>query len=199
MTPALLRPAQDAGPRSTRSAAWRRAPVLLARRWPTWLALLWAAITLSDLDDGTEFAFVLVVAAVGYLAVAVLERPRATWPLVFLLLGGVVALRVVGADERAVLIASGLVLAVVGLVRGPLRRPGPGWPQVPAALLFVTAGVVGASASPHTGLYVVAGGLLAHAAWDGYHWWRDRVVVRSFAEWCGVLDATLGIGILVLV
>jgi hypothetical protein len=26
----------------------------------------------------------------------------------------------------------------------------------------------------------------------------DRVVVRSFAEWCGVLDLALGVGLLVL-
>jgi len=62
-----------------------------------------------------------------------------------------------------------------GLVGGPLRRPGPPSLQVPAA------------------------GLTAHAAWDAYHWWADRIVVRSFAEWCGVLDLTLGVGILVLV
>ena len=35
--------------------------------------------------------------------------------------------------------------------------------------------------------------------WDAYDWWADRIVVRSFAEWCGVLDLTLGVGILLLV
>ena len=171
----------------------------LLRRWPTWLALAWAALTLSDVGDGTELSFVLVVAGFGYLAVTVLERPGATWPLVFLVLGGVVTLRATELDEGSVLIAVGAVLAVVGLTRGSLRRPGPASLQIPAALVFVGAGVLGAAVDPDVGLYVVAAGLIGHAAWDAYHWWADRIVVRSFAEWCGVLDLTLGVGILLLV
>ncbi len=168
-------------------------------RWPTWLAVGVAAFTLSDVEDGTEFAFVLVVAAVGYLAVTVLERPRATWPLLVLLLGAVIALRLAGLDERAVLLTAGAALVVVGLARGSLRGPGPASLQGPAAVVFVGAGLTGTAVAPEAGLLVVAAGLIAHAAWDAYHWWADRIVVRSFAEWCGVLDLTLGIGILVLV
>ncbi len=172
---------------------------LLLRRWPTWLAMAWAGFTLSDVGDGTEFAFVLVVAAVGYLAVAVLERPRATWPLLFLLIGAVVALRVAEVDEGVVLISTGVLLATVGLARGSLRRAGPPSLQLPAAVVFVGAGVLGEAVTPSLGLHIVAAGLVCHAAWDAYHWRADRIVVRSFAEWCGVLDLTLGVGILVLV
>jgi hypothetical protein len=35
--------------------------------------------------------------------------------------------------------------------------------------------------------YLVAVGLLGHAAWDAIHWRRNTIVTRSFAEWCGVL------------
>ena len=197
MTQHVMAAGPDPSP-SRRSRAATTGAALL-RRWPTWLALAWVALTLSDVGDGTEFAVVLVVAAVGYLAVAVAERPRATWPLLFLIFGGVVALRLAGLDERAVLLAAGAVLTVVGLARGSLRRPGPASLQVPAAVLFVGAGLLGATAAPEAGLHVVAAGLIGHAAWDAHHWWVDRIVVRSFAEWCGVLDLTLGIGILVLV
>lgn len=176
----------------------RRTMRAVARRWPTLLALAWAAFTLSDLGDGTEFAFVLVVAAVGYLAVTVLRRPRATWPLLVLLLVGVVVLRLVGADERAVLLVLGGVLVVVGLAQGSLLDDGPPRLQVPGALVSVGLGILGTTVAPEVGLYVVAAGLVGHAAWDLYHWWVDRIVVRSFAEWCGVLDLTLGVGILLL-
>jgi hypothetical protein len=177
----------------------RRGAGLLAHRWPTWLALSVAGANLLDGGDGTELAFVLVIAGVGYLAVTVLERPQATWPLAVLLFSGVVALRAVGADEQAVLLVLGGALAVVGLANGSLRRPGPAALQLPAAVVSVGAGLVGTGVSPSTGLVVVAAGLIAHSAWDAYHLWLDRIVARSFAEWCGVLDLTLGVGILVLV
>ncbi|MCE7984454.1 MAG: hypothetical protein DYG89_25050 [Caldilinea sp. CFX5] len=40
--------------------------------------------------------------------------------------------------------------------------------------------------------------LLAHAAWDAIHWWRNRVVARVYAEFCGVVDLPLGAAILVM-
>lgn len=49
------------------------------------------------------------------------------------------------------------------------------------------------------GRYLVAAGLLGHAAWDAVHWHADKIVARSFAEWCAVLDIALGLGILLLV
>lgn len=96
---------------------------LLVRRWPTWLALSWAALTLADLEDGLELAVALLVASVGYLAITVIDRPGATWLVLAALLAAVVLLRVGGIDEWAVSIVAAALLAGVGLVRGPLRRP----------------------------------------------------------------------------
>lgn len=129
------------GPTPTCAARW------VLRRWATWLALGLAAFTLSDVGNGTEFAFVLVIAAVGYLAVAALGRPRMTWPLVGASLGSVVAMRVVGVDERVVVVAAGLAVLVAGLAGGSLRRSSAALAQVPAAALFVVAGTVGATVS----------------------------------------------------
>ncbi|MFE9693586.1 hypothetical protein [Micromonospora sp. NPDC005806] len=41
--------------------------------------------------------------------------------------------------------------------------------------------------------WLVAGGWLGHAAWDLAHHRTGRVVPRGYAEWCGVLDAAVGI------
>jgi hypothetical protein len=38
--------------------------------------------------------------------------------------------------------------------------------------------------------------ILGHAAWDAYHYLRDRVVTRSYAEFCAVVDLLLGAAIL---
>ena len=52
--------------------------------------------------------------------------------------------------------------------------------------------------NPQLGVYLVAFVLLGHAAWDAFHYVRDRVVARSYAEFCGFLDLLLGAAILVL-
>jgi hypothetical protein len=46
--------------------------------------------------------------------------------------------------------------------------------------------------------YLLAAALLGHATWDAVHWWRNRVVPRSYAEFCAVVDLLLGVGILVM-
>ncbi|MEU7740876.1 hypothetical protein [Nonomuraea sp. NPDC049158] len=48
------------------------------------------------------------------------------------------------------------------------------------------------------GSYLVALGLLCHAAWDVYHYRANRVVTRSLAEFCLVLDTALAVAIIVL-
>ena len=50
--------------------------------------------------------------------------------------------------------------------------------------------------APELGAYLVALALLGHAAWDAYHYLRDRVVTRSYAEFCGIADLLLGAAIL---
>jgi hypothetical protein len=43
----------------------------------------------------------------------------------------------------------------------------------------------------------VAFALIGHAGWDAYHYLRKRVVARSYAEWCAVVDLLLGAAILI--
>jgi hypothetical protein len=171
---------------------------MLARRWPTWLALALVAVSVSDLDDGLEFATVLLVSAVGYLAITVLDRPGATWGLLILLVAAVVLIRTLGADPWIVLGAAASVLAVVGLVRGQLRRPGLYALQPLASLVILTMGLTALYVSPGIGRYLVAGGLIGHAAWDALHWRANRIVARSFAEWCAVFDLVLGLAIILM-
>jgi hypothetical protein len=42
------------------------------------------------------------------------------------------------------------------------------------------------------GGFLVAIAFLGHVAWDAYHYLRDRVVARSYAEWCAVVDLLVG-------
>jgi len=175
-----------------------RAAAALGHRWPTLLGLAWAVVSLADFDGGLEYATVLAVAAVGYLAVAVLGRPAATWYVLAAVLAVVVALRVAGIDPWPVLAGGGAALALVGLARGSLRRPGLAAWQAPAMVVFVGVSLVALQVDPDIGAFVVAGGLLGHAAWDVVHRRAGEIVQRSLAEWCAALDLALAVGILVL-
>ncbi|MDG4828647.1 hypothetical protein O7627_04920 [Solwaraspora sp. WMMD1047] len=183
---------------ATGGSGWRAAVSAVGRRWPTWFAVALATVSLWDVDDGREYAFLLVLAATGYLFVAVVDRPRTTWPGLFAFTGAVVVFRVADLDPMPAMALVAVALVAVGLLAGQLRRPGLPALQSPAAFGFIALAVVALSVPAEVGGFLVAAGLLGHAAWDFLHWRANRIVVRSFAEWCGVLDAILGAGILLL-
>lgn len=64
-------------------------------------------------------------------------------------------------------------------------------------LVLGAVALVAAQAQPVVAGVLVAGGLLAHAAWDVHHHRTGRVVVRSMAEFCVVLDTVLAALVLV--
>ena len=171
----------------------------LLRRWPTVLGFGVAALTLSDFDDGREFAIVLLVASVGYLLVAVLGRPWATWWVLIGLLAAVVCLRPLNIPPGPVLAVAAVAAAIVGLVRGSLRRLWLPALQAPAALIFGGLAFIATAAGPVIGSTMVAAGLLAHTVWDLIHLRAQAIVAPSLAEWCAVLDTLIAVGILVLV
>ncbi len=164
-------------------------------RWPTWLAIAMAAVLAPGSTVG-ELADVLPLLAFGYLAAAALQRRRATWLLAIGVTGAWAVLRLQDlVDPLAVLLVAALALLLWGAVRG--RR---------GALLVEAAGMVGftavalaaVSVDPNLGRLVVAAGWFGHAAWDFAHLRADRVVSKSFAEWCAVFDVLRAVGILLL-
>jgi hypothetical protein len=177
---------------------WQRVALAIGHRWPIWLALTWAAISLYDFQSGLEYVILFVLPAAGYLFLAVVDRPRITWAVVLAATGTVTALRVLAIDPWPPLAVVAVALAAAGLLTGPLRRPGIYALQMPGALAFVTFGIVVLGLPATIGGYLVAVGLWGHAAWDAVHWHANKIVSRSFAEWCGVLDLVLGLGILAL-
>ena len=86
---------------------------------------------------------------------------------------------------------------MVGAVRGRSREAGGLALQAAGVLVFGAMSLAALSVTP-AGVYLVAFALLGHAAWDAFHHVRDRVVARSYAEFCGFLDLLLGVAILVL-
>ena len=96
------------------------------------------------------------------------------------------------------ILAGAVGLLIYGLLRGA-GRPGYGLPLQTVALLgFGAAAGAALMITPDLGAYLVAAGLLGHAAWDLYHHRVNRVVVRSLAEFCLALDTALAVAIVIV-
>ena len=164
----------------------------IRRWWPAAAGVVMAGFAGRDIaDGGVELAPVLAASAVIYLGAAALGRPSASWPLFF---GAIVVLAL--ADDAGIwaLVGAAVLLAGYGLLRGAAR----GLPlQAVATAGFGGAAAVALTVSPDMGAYLVAAGLLGHAAWDVYHHRTGRVVARSLAEFCVVLDTLLAAAIIV--
>jgi len=170
---------------------------LVRRRWPTLAGLGFAALVAFDLASGVELAPVLAASAAVYLGAAALRRPAAAWPLFFAITAIITVARLLADrfEPTWVILAGAVALGVYGLLRGA-GRPGYGLPLQTLALLGFGAAAGGALVvNPELGAYLVAAGLLGHAAWDAYHHRTNRVVVRSMAEFCLVLDTALAAAI----
>jgi hypothetical protein len=181
----------------------RRWTDVLKHRWPTVLGIAVAALTAFDLEIDAGFvssiSALVVLMALVYVGAAVLNRRRASW-VVFLAGFAVVVVFLdlldSGIDPSAVLLVAALVFVVVGAVRGQLRSPGGLTLQAAGMLGFGAIALATLYVDTVVGAYLVAAALLGHAVWDAFHYLRDRVVARSYAEFCGILDLVLGAAIL---
>jgi hypothetical protein len=176
----------------------RRWTGFLSHRWPTALGIALAALAAFDVDDGLQFATLTVLLALVYLGAAALDRRWSAWVL---LLAGLMLTSFIpsssGIDLSVVLlVVAAPVFLVLGVARGQLRKPG-GLPlQTVGMLAFGSIVLVALYVDPDLGGKLVAFALIGHAGWDAYHFLRNRVVPRSYAEFCIFVDLLLGAAIL---
>ena len=171
-----------------------RRPVL--RRWPTVLAAGLAVANLGggESDDAVQaLADVLLLLPLLYLIVAAMRRRRASWPVLVVLVAAMIALWAVDVvAPSAVVVAVALLVLVVGAVRGQLAS-GTFRLQAWGMLGFGVVALAGLAVDPDLGRYVVAAGWFGHGIWDLVHLRADKVVSRSYAEWCAVVDVLIAI------
>jgi hypothetical protein len=190
--------ATDESPRAHQAPERRRWTDVLMHRWPTALGIAVAALAAFDLQDGLEFAALTVLMALVYLGAAALDRRWSAWVV---LLAGLLPTFFIhsnsGIDPSVVLLlAAAPVLLVLGVARGLWRRPG-GLPlQTVGMLAFGSTVLVALYVDPDLSGKLVVIAILGHAGWDAYHLLRNRVVPRSYAEFCAVVDLLLGAAIL---
>ncbi|NGN65942.1 hypothetical protein G5C51_18830 [Streptomyces sp. A7024] len=172
------------------------------RRWPTALAVGMAAATFggTDLQAKTAgYGEALLILPLLYLTAARLHNPRAAWPILAVSLAAVVGLGFAEVPAPAAVFAA-LALAVLvwGAVRGELNRRDEFGLQALGMVAFGALALTGLVIDAEAGRYVVAAGWLLHGVWDFVHLYRDRVVVRSYAEWCGVIDILVAVELVFL-
>jgi hypothetical protein len=166
----------------------------IARRWPTFLAIALATVSLVGGPDTEGLGNALLIPPLGYLLLAKLEIRRFTW---LVAIGVMVAMTVIRALD---LVSPSTVLAIVALivlVWGYLsKRPqdkGMFTAQAIAMVVFGGLALIALAVDPDLGRYLVAAGWFFHGVWDYIHLKLDRVVSRSFAEWCGLFDILVAV------
>jgi hypothetical protein len=98
----------------------------------------------------------------------------------------------------AVVVPIALGALVWSAAGGHALRPGPLRVQALGMLGFGALALLGLAVDPDLGRYLVAAGWLGHGIWDFVHLKLDKVVARSYAEWCGVVDIVIAIQLVVL-
>jgi hypothetical protein len=167
------------------------------RRWPALAGIAFAALVGIGMAGGVDQAPVLAAAAMVYIGSAALQKPGAAWPLFLASVVVITAAKFLGVDATLIVLGCGVALGLYGLLRGVVR-PGYGLPlQTVALLAFGAVAAIALFVDTDLGAYLVAAGLLAHSAWDLHHYRTNRVVARSLAEFCLLLDATIAVLIVV--
>ncbi|MGI5373465.1 hypothetical protein ACQEV2_04260 [Streptomyces sp. CA-251387] len=193
------------GPASHPIADRSHPATLLKRRWPTALAV--AVVALNVIASGSQdvadavggFGETLPLLPLIYLVVNQIGKPQATWPV---LGAGLVAVFVLPFQDvvapSTVLVALALVLLAWGAVRGTPHGRATLGVQAAGALVFCGLALAGLVVDPDLGRYLLAAGWFFHGVWDFVHLGLDKVVSRTFAEWCGVIDVLVAVQLLFL-
>jgi hypothetical protein len=157
-------------------------------------------LSIDGLEAGPELGVALALAAFGYLLVTLTGRPGVTWPAVFGLGAGVVALRAAGVPPVPVLAVAAALLAVAAVAAGSLRSDPLRLLQIPAAWVFGGVALLATFASAEVAGLIVAAGLVAHAGWDAVlRRARPPLVSPSFVEWCCAFDLVVAAGLVAVI
>jgi hypothetical protein len=166
------------------------------RRWPSALGLASAAAALATDPDTETIGTVVAVAVLCYLGAAALNRRWVAWAGCAVFPAVVIGSQVAGVTWWVAGAVVALALVVAGLL---LRVPRPPLTAQTAALIgYGGVAVAALLLAPRAGLVLAGVALIGHGVWDVIHYRRNKVVHRSLAEFCVLLDVPLGIGAIIL-
>ncbi|MFI0485392.1 hypothetical protein [Actinomadura sp. 9N215] len=180
----------------------RPAVTTAARRF--WPAALAAAMAVPNLGGGgteqvTSLARALCLLPLLYLVVETFQWRRGSWAVLAVLIASFTVLEAVDvADPAAVAAAVALAVLVWGAVKGRMFRSKPLQAQALGMIGFGAVALIGLVIDTDAGRYIVAAGWFAHGLWDLVHLKLDKVVLRSYAQWCAVVDVLIAAGLVFL-
>lgn len=169
----------------------------LLGRWPSVVGLLALLLNLANGADPHVTAMIIIIASLCYLAASAIGRRSSGWIMVGVAGLAVVLARLTGLDPTVTLLVAGVGFAVFGFLRGRDIDRREFAAQVLAFLGFSALAVTAMMVAPLVAVYLAALAAIGHAAWDVVFFVRNRVVPRSLAEACFVLDLGLGVALLV--
>ncbi len=179
----------------------------LADRWPTGLGLLGVAgaITVIVLDDRDAGVFgPIVVGMAGMYMIAYAIGLQWTVWVGFAVLSAVVsvlqALRdreVSWADPAIGMTVVVVLLWLWAVARGRYKERDTFWVQTVGMVGFAALTLLCAAVDPRWGAAVAGVGFFAHGLWDAYHFKINKVVSRSYAEFCAVVDVGVGTALII--
>jgi hypothetical protein len=149
-------------------------------------------------EHGGDLSSIVTASGLVYIAAAALRKPVSAWWVFFVSVLVITAAKIgwVGVDATWILLAFAAVFFTYGLLQGATHS---GLPlQTIAMVAFGAVAAVALYVNEPASAYLVAAGLFVHAAWDVYHHWANKVVARSMAEFCFVLDTLLAVAIVVV-
>lgn len=179
----------------------------VVRRWPTALAVVAAAgvvlVIVMFANEADYFGASIATMAGIYLFAYGLGRPWSAW-LAFVLLSALVTVLqfahthgVLPFDAPVGMAAVVVVLWLWTVVRRRFTDQPTFAVQTAGAVGFAAVTLLCVAIEPRWGALLAGVGILAHAAWDAYHFRAGKVVHRSWAEFCFVLDLIVGAALIV--
>ena len=201
------RPPPDTAPLTTDAPVPDAAPDrpglrgLVARRWPTLLALVLVAPGLADRptpETVEALASAMLLLPLWYLVITATGRRSWTWPVLVVGIAAFVLLRMQDRVEPAVVLLAIALVAVLGVPYGEGSGGRRSSSQVSGLVAYGGLALAGLVLAPEVGRYVVAAGWFGHGLWDLAHARADAGVSRTGAEWCGVVDVLVGVQLAVV-
>jgi hypothetical protein len=180
----------------------------LTNRWPTALALVSTAggiAVMALLDrDAEMFGPLVAMMAAIYLMAYAIGRPVSVW-VALIVLSTLNSVFQVLDDRDALGVHPGVAMAIVlvltwlwTVARRRHADSGTFSLQTLGMVGFGAVTLVAAAVEPRAAVALAGVGFLAHGAWDAYHYRMNKVVHRTYAEFCGVVDLVTGTALLVV-
>ncbi|WP_435745799.1 hypothetical protein [Microbacterium sp. PMB16] len=168
------------------------------KTWPAALGVLVAIATVYGIADGREVASVVAASGLVYLAAAATRRRWAAWVAFGITVPLMGLAKFTGLDATIGMLCLAAALLIAGLIISGVR---PRWAlPLQTAAMVVLGGIalLAVQLDATVGGLLVAAALLGHAAWDIHHHRTGRVVDRSLAEFCAVLDIIVAVVVAVI-